>query len=58
MRWTGSPKGENVDTVESMEPAEAGCDHRQCKSVGRSPRAGRIELIICPAGLMLYVIHV
>ena len=45
------------DAVESMEPAEA-VRHRQCEALGHSPRAGRIESIILPANLMLYVIHV
>ena len=45
------------DAVESMEPAEA-VRHRQCEALGARPRAGRIESIILPADLMLYVIHV
>ena len=50
MRWTGSPKGENAG-CSRVNGARGSGATQTTRSVGHSPRAGRIESIILPRGL-------
>ena len=45
MRWTGSPKGENAG-CSRVNGARGSGATQTTRSVGHSPRAGRIESII------------
>jgi len=46
MRWTGSPKGENAGCSRVNGARGERCDIDNVRSVGHSPRTGRIEPII------------
>ena len=54
----GQPEGRECGMQSSQWSPRKQVRHRQCEALGAARETGRIESIILPADLMLYVIHV